>query len=72
MVDRNILRMAHYEIVHKGVPPKVAINEAVELAREFGGERSPAFVNAILDRMFRDRLPPRTEGSEPASAAEMP
>ena len=53
MVDRNVLRLAHHEISRAGTPPKVAINEAVELAREFGGEKSPGFVNAILDRLVK-------------------
>ena len=35
------------------VPPKVAINDAVELAKEYGGEKSPAFVNAVLDRIWK-------------------
>ena len=54
MVDRNLLRLAVYEIRHAGTPPKVAINEAVELAKEFGGERSPGFVNAVLDKIMRE------------------
>jgi N utilization substance protein B len=48
-----VLRLAHHEIRRAGTPPKVAINEAVELAREFGGEKSPGFVNAILDRLVK-------------------
>ena len=48
-VDRNILRIAIYEVKHgKGVPLQVAINEAVELAKRFGGESSPRFVNGVL------------------------
>lgn len=54
-IDRNLLRLAYYEIVVAQVPAKMAINEAVELAKEFGGERSPAFVNAVLDRMWKMR-----------------
>lgn len=63
MVDRNILRLAHYEVTRANLPPRVAINEAVELAHEFGGERSPAFVNGVLDRLFGSRLRP---GEPPA------
>ncbi len=49
IVDRNILRMAIYEIMLGGdTPPKVAINEAVELAKIFGSESSPKFVNGVL------------------------
>ena len=48
-VDRNILRIAIYEVkCGKGVPLQVAINEAVELAKRFGGESSPRFINGVL------------------------
>ncbi len=48
-VDRNILRIAIYEVKRgQGVPLQVAINEAVELAKRFGGESSPRFVNGVL------------------------
>jgi len=55
VVDRNVLRLAFYEMAHGGVPQALAIDQAVELAREFGGERSPAFVNAVLDRWWKSR-----------------
>lgn len=55
VVDRNVLRLAFYEMLHGGVPHAAAIDQAVELAREFGGERSPAFVNAVLDRWWKNR-----------------
>ena len=49
VVDRNILRLAIFEIVIDNmVPMRAAINEAVELAKEFGGEASPKFVNGVL------------------------
>ena len=49
IVDCNILRMAIYEIKLRGeTPPKVAINEAVELAKSFGADSSPKFVNGVL------------------------
>ncbi len=53
-VDRNILRLAAYEIMFSQgqIPPKVAINEAVELAKRFGGDDSPSFVNAVLDNLL--------------------
>ena len=55
-IDRNILRVAVWEFaVQKCTPVKVAINEAVELAKLFGAEQSPSFVNAILDRVMRER-----------------
>ena len=49
VADRNILRLAIYEIlIDNSVPMRAAINEAVELAKEFGGENSPKFVNGVL------------------------
>lgn len=53
VVDRNLLRLAYYEMTGGGTPPKVAINEAVELAKEFGTEKSPMFINGVLDKIFR-------------------
>ncbi len=51
-IDRNILRMAIYELVYlRDIPPPVTINEAVELAKKYGTEESGAFVNGILDRI---------------------
>lgn len=52
-VDRNILRLAAFEMLftESKVPPKVAINEAVELAKRFGGDDSPSFINAVLDNL---------------------
>jgi transcription antitermination protein NusB len=51
-VDRNLLRLALYELLHQPtVPAKVVINEAVELAKRYGGEDSGAFINGILDRV---------------------
>jgi N utilization substance protein B len=48
-VDRNVLRVAIFEIISgAGTPPKVAVNEAVELAKAFGSESSPKFVNGVL------------------------
>ncbi len=57
-VDRNTLRVGTFELTEsRDVPPKVAINEAVEIAREYGGENSPRFVNGVLDaiRMAAER-----------------
>ena len=47
-IDRNILRLALFEARHGGVPAKAAINEAVELAKEFGSDTSARFVNGVL------------------------
>lgn len=55
VVDRNILRMATCELFfHKNIPPKVAINEAVEIAKKFVGGDSPDFINGILDRIHKE------------------
>ena len=51
-VDRNILRLGVYELLElKDVPRKVTLNEAVELAKRYGDENSPSFVNGVLDRI---------------------
>ncbi len=57
MVDRNILRLGLYELLYANreeVPPKVAINEAIELAKSFGGESSGRFVNGVLGTVYRE------------------
>lgn len=55
IVDRNILRLGVYELQFaKEVPPKVAINEAIELAKSFGGPSSGKFVNGVLGSMYND------------------
>ena len=54
-VDRNILRIAIYEVVYrKDVPPKVSIDEAVELGKRYGTEESGAFINGILDHIYNE------------------
>ncbi|MBX9789260.1 MAG: transcription antitermination factor NusB [Pirellulales bacterium] len=53
--DRNVLRLGAYEILYTDTPNRVAINEAVELARRFGSAQSSQFVNGILDRFLADR-----------------
>lgn len=52
-VDRNVLRLGAYELLHTATPPSVVIDEAVELAKSFGTENSGAFVNGILDCLLR-------------------
>jgi len=54
VVDRNILRLAIYEMNTLQTPPAVAIDEALELARQFSGDESVAFVNGVLDAVHRD------------------
>ena len=54
-VDRNVLRLGIYELMFlKEIPPKVAINEAVEIGKTFGGENSGKFVNGVLGTLFKD------------------
>lgn len=51
-VDRNVLRLGVYELMHRGdIPRKVTINEAIELAKLFGTEDSASFINGVLDRI---------------------
>lgn len=57
MVDRNILRLGICELVFTtSTPPKVVINEAVEIAKKFGTEDSPDFINGILDKVFKETV----------------
>lgn len=57
IVDRNILRLGCYELkFSQAVPSKVAINEAIELAKSFGGEASGRFVNGVLGAVYKDML----------------
>ena len=52
-VDRSILRMAVYELLYcRDIPPKVAINEAIDLGKLFGSENSGAFINGVLDALY--------------------
>jgi N utilization substance protein B len=53
--DRNLLRLGAFEILYSNTPGRVAINEAVELAKRFGGKHSPQFVNGLLDRVLKSR-----------------
>lgn len=58
-MDRLVLRIGAYELVHNNdVPPKVVINEAVELAKAFGGENSSKFINGVLGTLLRQREEP--------------
>jgi len=54
-IDRNVLRLATYELIFTETPSAVVLNEAVELAKTFSTEHSGAFVNGILDRIRPDR-----------------
>jgi len=68
-LDRNILRLAVYELVlNSDAPPKVAINEAVELAKSFGSESSPRFVNGVLGSLALKSKP----SAQPQSLPKAP
>lgn len=57
IVDRNVLRLGLFELLYsdkEAVPPKVAINEAIELAKSFGGEASGKFINGVLGTVFKE------------------
>lgn len=74
IVDRNVLRLGIYELLfgnREEVPPKVAINESIELAKTFGGDASGKFVNGVLGTIYReigepgkDDAPPKKEKVE--------
>lgn len=54
VIDRNILRLACFELIFlKDIPPKVSINEAIELAKRFGDVDSPRFANGVLDKIYK-------------------
>jgi transcription antitermination factor NusB len=59
VIDRNVLRLATHELLHcADIPPKVAINEAIELGKRYSTEKSGAFINGILDKI-KSRAPRR-------------
>ncbi len=67
-IDRNILRLGLYELLfadHEQVPPKVAINEAIELAKTFGGETSGKFVNGVLGAVYKEMGEPGKDDQSP-------
>ena len=73
-IDRNVLRLAVYELLNeRDVPPRVAINEAVELAKRFGGPNSGRFVNGVLGTIaervgrFQDGREPAADGTDVSS-----
>jgi len=79
VTDRNVLRLGAYELLFTETPPRVVINEAVELAKRFGAEQSPNFVNGILDKLLhrqsQDEQPPKElspEQSVPSDESSEP
>jgi N utilization substance protein B len=71
-VDRAILRLAHFEMRHTKTPPKVAVNEAVELAKVFSTEKSPSFINGLLDKVLKKVLSEQADAPAEAGGAEEP
>ena len=63
--DRNALRLGLFELLHTDLPPKIVLNEAIELARTFGDKNSPQFVNGLLDRLL-----PEAKRDEPVGSAD--
>ena len=64
MVDRGILRLAVYQLKFcSDIPPKVAINEAIEMAKIFGSDKSPSFVNGVLDGVLRKLQNDKQQGT---------
>ena len=64
VIDRNILRLGVYELLHlNDTPPKVCINEAIELAKRFGDTESGKFINGILDAIHKAHATPSTPSS---------
>lgn len=69
-IDRVILRIGLYELLHDtSIPPKVVINEAVELAKGFGGDNSSKFVNGVLGTVLRQREGDTSPPPKPKAAA---
>ncbi len=72
IIDRNVLRIGLYELMYADqseVPPKVAINEAIEIAKNYGGQNSPKFVNGVLGTVYREmeaagKIPKQEEKKE--------
>jgi N utilization substance protein B len=60
VIDRNVLRIGVYELIYASdIPPKVTINEAVELAKKYGDMESSKFVNGILDKIHKTEIGPK-------------
>ena len=62
-VERNIMRVATTELTNLDVPPKVVLDEAIEIAKEYGGADSPRFVNGVMDRIHK-QLPQKEDGQD--------
>jgi len=71
-VDRNILRLGIFELLYTSVPPRVVINEAIEIAKSFGGDSSGKFVNGVLGALYNDEPEiQKRDNKEEAEAAKV-
>lgn len=73
-VDRNVLRLGIYELLfadRQEVPPKVAINEAIEIAKNFGGDSSGKFVNGVLGTIYKEIGEPQKEEGGPRKGSSL-
>ncbi len=71
IVDRNILRMATFELLHcDDIPPKVTLNEAIDLGKRFGSEDSGSFINGILDRIQKEAIKKPTHPQKKESRSD--
>ncbi len=69
VTDRNVMRMAGYEILFSDTPGRVAVNEAVVLIKRYGDKNSPRFVNGVLDRLLKETQSARSGESSSREAA---
>ena|SRR5438105_8678741 len=67
-VDRNLIRLAVWELTNADTPPKVVLDEAIELAKKFSTEQSPAFINGVLDAVLREHRALMSERSQEPEA----
>ena len=71
-IDRNILRLGIFELLYSEIPPRVAINEAIEVAKSFGGDASGKFVNGVLGALYNDEPEiQKRDNKEEAEAAKL-
>lgn len=63
-VDRNVMRVAVVELLSTTVPPKVAVDEAIEIGKEYGGADTPRFINGVLDAVLRHLPDEQGQGHE--------
>lgn len=71
-IDRNILRLGIFELLYSPVPPRVVINEAIEIAKSFGGDSSGKFVNGVLGALYNDEPEiQKRDNKEEATAAKL-